>query len=1358
MTVLERSWLLWVMCIGLLLAPAAQAQTIHLLGGTGTAGFSGNGTLDEFAQFDTPLGISGDTTGALYIADTGNHLIRNIHDRRDTIVTVAGTAGTAGFSGDAGAATSATLNAPWDVFVAGSGTLYVADTGNHRIRRITPAGIISTVAGTGVAGFSGDGAAATSAQLKSPTGVFVSGGVIYIADQGNHRIRAITGSTITTFAGTGTDSSGGDGGAATAADLSSPTDVFADTSGVLYVTDTGNHKIRAIATDSTISTIAGTGASGFSGDGGLALDAQLAFPRSVFVDTAGNVYITDRFNHRLRRINTNGVITTLAGDGTPAYAGNNSAANLSQLASPSGIWLYGEEIYFTDAGTHRIRWIDDDNMEGLSGATTSAPGRQVTLLRASFTGDGVTGVKGVSVTISDLSTATGLERSDFSEFHLYESVDALLSSDDVLLGTRDVDDVTIGSPFDIQATPTSVPGVDVERHYLVVTRFSTTATEGHALRIGVESGGLSTSIGGHGHRIVAADANSISLDVVATQMLFSTQPQGVISGNPFVTQPLVTAVDDSGYVDGDFTDTVTLTLSAGSTGTLLQTTATAVAGIATFTGVTYFAGADQETIELIADDVAGGAEGDLPTVTSNTISANSANDTPTVSPFSFTINEDDSVRVPISSMVHDVDDSLETLQITFVANHTSATLDGLDLTIRPDADYFGPDTLIIIATDPFGASASGSSILTIKSVNDAVEITPLPIVTIDEDDTLVVELAQLVTDKETPFADLTWAFFPAPGLLTDFDMVTGRLLVWASTDSAGDFPLQLSVTDENLSITSHRDTISVLPVNDPPRLLVADTTLARGDTLVLTLSELINDADDELSTLSTTIVETHGLLATLMNLTLTAQASSGFSGTGWILFEASDPHSAVMVDTLRVSVFTANPQAPVITALPAIAVEIGDTVTVDLAQYISDPDHDTETLTLSLSPLPQGVALVEQHSITLIASANVASFEITVTVEDPDGEKSATALQIDFIAPTPLLSGLPSTLEIAVSGRQELLDPFVTGGDPSEVTWSAQTVGDVDVFIDDINRTLRVTPRNASRAGGQVVLFASSPRKAAVETLAVTIVNAPPLVTLPDPFFVTIGAPGQLLLDNLVTDDEEVGFLTWTGLPLTSGLEVSINAAVRAVTLTASPEATTNVRVVLTATDEQGASGADTFLVTILGIDTGEDSTLVDTSNGNRAPVVGPLAAVEVFSGGTITRPIAALASDDDDLVELTWSLDAGTGIDASISNGTLTIQTLEGFSGQTSLGLTATDTFGAQDSTLLTINVSALVANPAPGDFGRDGQLDFEDFFLFINHLGLATFHRGWDPLFDLVEDGRIDLDDFFAFVELFHAARAAR
>ncbi|MEC9378598.1 MAG: hypothetical protein VX528_06490, partial [Candidatus Latescibacterota bacterium] len=403
------------------------------------------------------------------------------------------------------------------------------------------------------------------------------------------------------------------------------------------------------------------------------------------------------------------------------------------------------------------------------------------------------------MTVSDLSTATGLEISDFAEFQLYESVDSLFSSDDVLLGTRDVDEVTIGSPFDIQVTSTSVPASGVERHYIVTTRFSASATEGHALRVGFDAGDLSTSIGGHGHRVAAADANSISLDIIATQMQFSTQPEGVISGNPLITQPVVTAVDDLGFVDGGFTDLVTLTLSAGSNGTLLQTTATAVAGVATFTGVTYVAGSDEEPLALVADDETGGTEGNLPTVTSNTISANSANDAPTVSPLNFNINEDDSLRVPISAMVNDVDDSLETLEITFVSSHTEAFLDGLDLILRAEADFFGLDTLIIIATDPFGASASGLSRLTIKSINDAPVIVPLAVSTIDEDDTLVVELSALAQDNETPFPNLTWSFFPAAGLFTDYDAANGRLSLWTSPDSTGVFPLQLAVTDENLA-------------------------------------------------------------------------------------------------------------------------------------------------------------------------------------------------------------------------------------------------------------------------------------------------------------------------------------------------------------------------------------------------------------------------------------------------------------------------------------------------------------------------------------------------------------------------------
>ncbi len=1353
-TVRERWWH-WILCAGLLVAPTAQAQTIRVLAGTDTPGFAGNGVLDEFVQFDTPLGISGDTTGALYIADAGNHRIRNIHDQRDSIVTVAGT-GTASFSGDGGAATSATLNAPSDVFVAGGGTLYVADTGNHRIRRITPAGIISTIAGTGAPGFSGDGAAATSAQLRSPTGVCVSGGVIYIADQGNNRIRAISGSTISTFAGTASQGDSGDGGAATAAALWSPTDVFADTAGVLYVADSGNHKIRAIATDSTITTVAGTGASGFSGDGGLAINAQIAFPRSIYVDSAGNIYITDRFNHRLRRVNANGVITTLAGKGTLGSAGNDKAANLSQLASPSGVWLFGEEIYLTGAG-HRVRWIDDDNIVGLSGTAISAPGRQVTLLRASFTGDGVTGVKGLSLTISDSSTATGLQIADFSEFHLYQSADTLLSSDDVLLGTRNVADVTIGTTFDIQAAPTSVPAAGVERHYIVATRFSTVATEGHVLRVGFTTGGLSTSIGGHGHRVAASDDNIVKLDVVATQMLFSTQPKGVISGNPLLTQPVITAVDDSGFVDGNFTDTITLSLSAGSAGTLLQTTATAVSGIATFTGVTYFADTDQETLALIADDEAGGAEGDLPTVTSNTISANTTNDTPTVSPFSFIINEDDSVRVPISSMVNDVDDSLETLEITFVASHTQATLDGLDLVIRPNADYFGPDTLVIIATDPFGASASGLSILTIRSINDPVEIAPFPSVIIDEDDTLSVELAELVADKETPFSDLTWAFFPPQGLMTDFDANTGRLRLWAKPDSSGVFPFQFSVTDENLSITTARETITVRPINDPPHLLVKGTTLARGDTLILAISALIDDAEDSLSDLDINVVETHGLVTNLSGASLALWANSGFSGQGWILLSATDPQAATTIDTLHVNVFTANPQAPVIALLPTITVEINDTVTVDLSPYISDPDHDLQSLTATITPLGQGQALIEGLSITIVAPAQPASIVGTLTIRDPDGEQSSALLQITIVAPTPLLSGLPKVLEIPVSGWDKFLDGYVTGGEPADVAWSAAATGDIDVVIDNETRRISVSPQTGSRLGGEVILFASSPRKAAIETLAVRILNAPPVVTVPD-LLVTVGDPGQQLLDDYVVDDDDITLLSWSGFALTPGLQVSVNDAVRAVTLTASQDADPMVNVVLIATDKQGATGSDTFQVSILGLANEGDTTQVDTTGDNQAPVVGPVASIKLFSGGSTTRQLSQLASDDGPLTELVWNLAGGNGIQATFEGETLTIQVVGGFAGTTSLILTATDSFGAQGSASVSIEVSPLVANPPPGDFSRNGRIDFDDFFLFVHHLGLATFHRGWDPVYDLVADGRVNLDDFFAFVELFQVARAAR
>ncbi len=219
------------------------------------------------------------------------------------ISTVAGT-GTAGFSGDNDPAVSAKLNRPYGIAVDSTGTLYFSDYNNHRVRKITTDGKITTVAGTGVAGFGGDNGPALSAQLNCPREVAVdSAGTVYITDAGNHRVRKITADgKISTVAGTGTAGFSGDGGPAPSAKLNLPLGVVVDSTGTVYVSDYNNHRVRKIAPDGKISTVAGTGAAGFSGDGGPAVSAQLYNPFGLAVDCVDTLYIADHLNNRIRKI------------------------------------------------------------------------------------------------------------------------------------------------------------------------------------------------------------------------------------------------------------------------------------------------------------------------------------------------------------------------------------------------------------------------------------------------------------------------------------------------------------------------------------------------------------------------------------------------------------------------------------------------------------------------------------------------------------------------------------------------------------------------------------------------------------------------------------------------------------------------------------------------------------------------------------------------------------------------------------------------------------------------------------------------------------------------------------------------
>src|SRR5439155_1658368 len=333
-------------------------------------GFSGDGGPATAAQLNAPVGVALDPAGNLYIADRDNQRIRRITPG-GTISTYAGT-GTppssfwgaivvGGFSGDGGPATAAQLNAPVGVALDPAGNLYIADRDNHRIRKVTPGGVISTYAGTGRLGFSGDGGPATGAQLLGPGGVALDpAGNFYIADRNNDRIRRVsTDGTIATYAGSGSLGFSGDGGPATAARLNmSLGGVALDSAGNLYIADLLNERIRKVSPVGTISTYAGNGGRGFGGDGGPATAAQLSPPQGVALDSAGNLYIADLLNNRIRKVTPGGTISTYAGTGTSGFAGDGGPATAAQLSFPHGVALDSAgNLYIADSNNNRIRKV-----------------------------------------------------------------------------------------------------------------------------------------------------------------------------------------------------------------------------------------------------------------------------------------------------------------------------------------------------------------------------------------------------------------------------------------------------------------------------------------------------------------------------------------------------------------------------------------------------------------------------------------------------------------------------------------------------------------------------------------------------------------------------------------------------------------------------------------------------------------------------------------------------------------------------------------------------------------------------------------------------------------------------------------
>jgi sugar lactone lactonase YvrE len=357
-----------------------EAATGRLLdvAGTGSPGFTGDGPALQ-AQLNQPAGVAVAPDGSIWVSDQGNHRIRRIDPIDGRLETVAGT-GQAGYGGDQGPASQARVNSPAGLAAAADGSIVVADRGNHRIRVITPDGSIRTVAGTGQPGFAGDNGPAVEAELNQPSAVAAdSDGVILIADSGNHRIRRISPGqqVLTTLAGNGLADFGGDGGPATAASLHHPTALAVDATGNLLVADTLNRRIRRIeALSGLITTVAGSDAD-FSGDGGPPGLAALEAPAGLAVVGDG-LLIAEEEGHRIRFSDLPGggttlsgaeqTIITLAGDGIPGDRNAEGDPQQARFANPSGLSLGpGQSVLIADTGNHKLRRVEGDSVTTLAG-------------------------------------------------------------------------------------------------------------------------------------------------------------------------------------------------------------------------------------------------------------------------------------------------------------------------------------------------------------------------------------------------------------------------------------------------------------------------------------------------------------------------------------------------------------------------------------------------------------------------------------------------------------------------------------------------------------------------------------------------------------------------------------------------------------------------------------------------------------------------------------------------------------------------------------------------------------------------------------------------------------------------------
>lgn len=574
-----------------------------------------------------PTGVAYDSAGNLYIAVANDNVVRKV-DLKGNITTVAGT-GEQGFAGDGAAATAAILDTPTAVAVDAAGDIFIADSHNNRIREVAANnGAITTVAGSGTRGFSGDSSAATSAALNDPMGVAVdTAGILYIADTNNHRIRKVAGTTISTVAGNGDQAYEGDGVSATSTGLDSPSGIAVDANGNLFISDTHNQRVREVtAATGVITSLAGTGARAFTGDG-AATTSALDRPTGLSVDQNGKVYVADTDNNRVRTI-SNGAIATLAGDGEQGFAGDTGLATAAILDTPRSTAVsipgtialadsHNERVRSVTPSTGIINTVAGGTVDGglgllLNGQTTLAYGSAGTL-SATFTNSGKSGTGTVTLLEGFTHLATGTLSANATTLTLpaltpgthtlaasfpgdatnppvASGVFILTVTPAGLVATANAVSVAYGAA--IPALTGTLTGVLPQDAGNVTAVFSTTAKQGSPAGVYPITVTLTGSAAANYTVTLAANSGSLTITPAATTTVLTVAPNPAYLGTPVTLTATVSS--SAGTPGGTVTfldngvalGTGTLNASGGATlttnalplGTQSLTASTAAAG------------------------------------------------------------------------------------------------------------------------------------------------------------------------------------------------------------------------------------------------------------------------------------------------------------------------------------------------------------------------------------------------------------------------------------------------------------------------------------------------------------------------------------------------------------------------------------------------------------------------------------------------------------------------------------------------------------------------------------------------------------------------------------------------------------